>query len=257
MIGRDFYDENKSSVSISKDTPMIECRNISVGRYKEKFDFKAYAGEIVGIFGLIGSGRTEFAKVIFGIDTIRDGEIFKQGKRINNKKPWNAINNKIGLIPEDRKLYGLNLKQNIRENTTIIKLRELNWLLLSKNNESKITDHYINRLAISARGQNQIVNRLSGGNQQKVVIAKWLSIDTDILIMDEPTRGIDVGAKSEIYTLMQKLASEGKCIIIISSDLPEILRISNRVIVMHDGRITFDKDNISLTQEIIMNAALN
>lgn len=256
MIGRDFDEQDISREHVIRDEVMLECRNISVRKDGEKFDFKVYKGEILGIFGLIGAGRTELAKRIFGLDNINDGEIYKKGKKITIRNPWDAIDHKIGLIPEDRKIQGLNLKQDIRDNITLIKLRDLGSILMSKNNENEITKKYMDLLSVVASSPFQTVERLSGGNQQKVAIGKWLSIDLDVIIMDEPTRGIDVGAKAEIYKLMRYLAQEGKSIIVISSDLPEVLRVSDRIVVMHDGKIKFDEPNLDLNQEIIMQAAL-
>jgi ribose transport system ATP-binding protein len=257
MIGREFKDQLIEYEPDKTRDVMLECKNIKVGKFDSTINFKAYKGEIVGVFGLIGAGRTELAKAIYGVDSIGDGEIRKNGKKINTARPWHSIKNGIGLIPEDRKIHGLNLKQNIRDNISMIKLSKLPFVIFSLTNEKRLADKYIKKLSIAAQGPMQNVERLSGGNQQKVVISKWLAVDMDVLIMDEPTRGIDVGAKSEIYSLMRKLSSEGKTIIMISSDLPEILRVSHRVIVMHDGKITFDEYNKNLSQEIIMHAALN
>lgn len=173
----------------------------------------------------------------------------KDGKVLNLKSAKDAINNKIGMVPEDRKQLGLVLKHNVQDNLTVVKLKDLPWLLKSDREEAQITDHYINALSIATRGGQQIVGRLSGGNQQKVVISKWLSLDLDVLILDEPTRGVDVKAKAEIYDIMRKLADQGVSIIMISSDLPEILRVSHRVIVMHDGKITLDGQTKDYDQE--------
>lgn len=256
MTGRRFKKKSQENTSHQGKEIMLECKNVSINKYSSKVNFKIYAGEIVGIFGLVGAGRTEFAKTLFGLDPIPDGTMYKHGKQVIIKNPSMAIRNKIGLIPEDRKLHGLNLKQDVRDNLSLVKLRDLSWVLPSRKKESKITKEYINKLSIVTSGQSQIVEFLSGGNQQKVVIAKWLAMDMDVLIMDEPTRGVDVGAKSEIYDIIYDLASKGKSIIMISSDLPEVLRVCHRIVVMHDGRITYDQVNEGLTEEIIMNAAL-
>jgi len=257
IIGREFKESTSEFNSEQDKTVLLECRDISVGNFDAKFDFKAYAGEIVGIFGLIGAGRTELARTIFGLDPIRDGKIFKNGQAIKVTSPSSAIKHGIGLVPEDRKTQGLILTHSIRDNLTLSKLRDLPWVLLSRIKEIQITDKYMNLLSIACHSQKQMVERLSGGNQQKVVIAKWLSLDLDVLIMDEPTRGVDVGAKAEIYEIMRDLAKAGKCIIMISSDLPEILRVRHRVKVMHDGNITLDAPITGLNQEIIMHAAIS
>ena len=236
---------------------VLEAENVITSKYKDPISFKAYKGEITGIFGLVGAGRTELARVLFGIDRSPCGTIKKDGKVLNLKSAKDAINNKIGMVPEDRKQLGLVLKHNVQDNLTVVKLKDLPWLLKSDREEAQITDHYINALSIATRGGQQIVGRLSGGNQQKVVISKWLSLDLDVLILDEPTRGVDVKAKAEIYDIMRKLADQGVSIIMISSDLPEILRVSHRVIVMHDGKITLDGQTKDYDQEKIMHAAIS
>lgn len=181
----------------------------------------------------------------------------KDGRSITIHSARDAIKNRIGMVPEDRKELGLIAKQTVGNNLTLVKLRELPWFLPSRKAENEITQKYVEALSIAGMGEKQVVERLSGGNQQKVVISKWISLDLDVLILDEPTRGIDVKAKAEIYEIMRKLANEGKCIIMISSDLPEILRVSHRVVVMHDGAVTLDEAACNLNQEKIMHAALN
>ena len=220
-------------------------------------DFTAYKGEIVGIFGLVGAGRTELARVLFGIDPSDCGEIIKDGRPIKLRSPADAIKNRIGMIPEDRKEYGLITRHDVQNNLTLVKLRELPWFLRTTRREEELTDEYIQKLSIATKSRYQLLERLSGGNQQKVVIAKWISMELDVIILDEPTRGVDVKAKAEIYELMRSLAESGKCIIMISSDLPEILRVSHRVVVMHDGAITLDSPTAELDQEKILYAALN
>lgn len=257
MIGREFK-ESYSEYKIDENREIVlEAENVITSKYKDPISFKAYKGEITGIFGLVGAGRTELARVLFGIDRSPCGTIKKDGKVLNLKSAKDAINNKIGMVPEDRKQLGLVLKHNVQDNLTVVKLKDLPWLLKSDREEAQITDHYINALSIATRGGQQIVGRLSGGNQQKVVISKWLSLDLDVLILDEPTRGVDVKAKAEIYDIMRKLADQGVSIIMISSDLPEILRVSHRVIVMHDGKITLDGQTKDYDQEKIMHAAIS
>lgn len=257
MIGREFK-ESYSEYKIDENREIVlEAENVITSKYKDPISFKAYKGEITGIFGLVGAGRTELARVLFGIDRSPCGTIKKDGKVLNLKSAKDAINNKIGMVPEDRKQLGLVLKHNVQDNLTVVKLKDLPWLLKSDREEAQITDHYINALSIATRGGQQIVGRLSGGNQQKVVISKWLSLDLDVLILDEPTRGVDVKAKAEIYDIMRKLADKGVSIIMISSDLPEILRVSHRVIVMHDGKITLDGQTKDYDQEKIMHAAIS
>ncbi|MFZ3151701.1 MAG: sugar ABC transporter ATP-binding protein [Anaerolineaceae bacterium] len=256
MIGREFENNPLMFDSNECSEVVIECKNLLISKFNEKVDFQARAGEIVGIFGLIGAGRTELARIFFGIDPIQKGCMYIHNKKVEIDDPSSAIKHRIGLIPEDRKLHGLNLQQDIRDNVSLIKLSEFRWILPTRRQESSLTEKYMKLLSIVAPSQRQKVTNLSGGNQQKVVIAKWLTMNMDVLILDEPTRGIDVGAKAEIYDIIRDLARQGKCILMISSDLPEILRVSQRIVVMHDGKITLDTLNNGLNQEIIMQAAL-
>jgi ribose transport system ATP-binding protein len=256
IIGREFSPDIYNNNSKNKNIVMLEGKNITLGKFNKKIDFNVYKGEILGIFGLIGAGRTELARGIFGIDPIGEGVLNKNGVPIFVKNPKGAINHKIGLVPEDRKELGLHTMLSVRENLTLIKLRELPKVLFSKMDETKVAEEFIKKLSVVTMGPDQIVDRLSGGNQQKIAIAKWLALDLDILILDEPTRGVDVGAKAEIYDIIHQLAHAGKSIIMISSDLPEILRVSHRVIVMHDGEIKLEEHVSNLDQEIIMHAAI-
>lgn len=256
IIGREFVSDDYQEEEKTEKTLMLEGKNVSVGNFSGKINFKAYAGEILGVFGLVGAGRTELARVIFGIDAIGEGSLYKEGKQIYLHHPDDAIRQGIGLVPEDRKELGLITQMSVRDNLVLCKLRELSWLRKSKAEETSLTGEYIERLRIVTHGQSQLAERLSGGNQQKIAIAKWLALDLDILILDEPTRGVDVGAKAEIYDIIRKLAREGKCIIMISSDLPEILRVSHRVLVMHDGEIKLEAPTKELDQERIMHAAI-
>ncbi len=257
IIGREFVADNQSEQNNYNKEVVLEGKNISVGNFGVKLDFKAYKGEILGLFGLVGAGRTELARMIFGVDPIGEGSLYKNGNKIKINSPTDAINNKIGLVPEDRKLLGLITKLNVRDNLTLSKLRDLPWVLLSRDKEISMTEEYIKQLSIVTHGQTQLVERLSGGNQQKIVISKWLAMNLDVLILDEPTRGIDVGAKAEIYNVMRQLACEGMSIIMISSDLPEILRVSHRVLVMHDGAIKLEASAKDLDQGTIMHAAIS
>ena len=193
-----------------------------------------------GFAGLMGAGRTEVARAVFGADPIDSGEIFVHGEKAQIKSPGGAVANGIGYLSEDRKRYGLSLKQDVETNIVLAAYDKfLGMLGLVKTGETnKTAEKYVDALAIKTPSVKQLVRNLSGGNQQKVVIGKWLTADTEVLIFDEPTRGIDVGAKSEIYKLLNELTSQGKSIIMISSELPEILRMSHRVVVMCEGRIT-------------------
>jgi ribose transport system ATP-binding protein len=257
IVGREFVADDLSEENHHKKEVMLEGKNISVGNFGAKLDFKAYKGEILGIFGLVGAGRTELARIIFGVDPIGEGSLYKKGERIKINSPSDAIKYNIGLVPEDRKLLGLVTKLNVRDNLTLAKLRDFSWIMPSREKEINMTQEYIERLSIATHGQTQLVERLSGGNQQKIVISKWLAMNLDVLILDEPTRGIDVGAKAEIYNVMRQLAREGMSIIMISSDLPEILRVSHRVLVMHDGEIKLEASAKELDQGSIMHAAIS
>ncbi len=257
MIGREFDLDARTRPNSEKREVMLECRDVTARGFDARINLTAHAGEILGIFGLVGAGRTELARILFGIDPIGDGQLFKRGQRIFINNPDDAIKHKIGLIPEDRKLLGLIIRMNLRDNISLLKLREMPWILRSRAEESGMAAEYIDRLSIATSGQTQLVERLSGGNQQKVVISKWIAMDMDILILDEPTRGVDVGAKAEIYHIIRQLAQSGKCIIMISSDLPEILRVSHRVLVMHDGGVKLDAPVSELDQEIIMHRAIS
>jgi len=257
IVGREFEIDENAEKYIHKNQIMLEVKGVSVSNFKGEINFKSYAGEILGVFGLIGSGRTELARTIFGIDPLKRGEIYKEGKPLHIKNPSDAIRNKIGLVSEDRKELGLITMHNVRDNMMLIKLRELPFVLWPKNSlEMEITDEYIRKLSIVTHGQTQLVESLSGGNQQKIAIAKWLSLNLDVLILDEPTRGVDIGAKAEIYSIMRQLAHAGMSIIMISSDMEEILRASNRVLIMQDGEVKLDAPTTELNQNIIMHAAI-
>lgn len=258
MVGRELQKNafrNETRGNAVKDIA-IEADGVVTCKYPNPISFVAYKSEIVGVFGLVGAGRTELARVLFGIDKSKTGCIKKDGKEIKLLSPSDAIKNRIGMVPEDRKGLGLILSQNIINNTTTVKLREMPYFLKSQKEELKIAEEYIKSLSIVTPSPKQLVERLSGGNQQKVAIAKWLCMNLDVLILDEPTRGVDVKAKAEIYDLMRLLADKGTCIIMISSDMPEVLRVSDRIVVMHDGKITLDGPAAEMSQEKLMAAAI-
>ncbi len=257
IIGREFVSNDTCEGERKHEEVRLEGRNISVGKFGKKLDFRIYKGEILGIFGLVGAGRTELARMIFGIDPMGDGVLYKDGKQIRIRNPRDAIRQGIGMIPEDRKHLGLITKLDVRDNLTLAALKKMPAVLKNRTMETSLTEEYIDRLGIVTAGQQQMIERLSGGNQQKVVISKWLALDLDVVILDEPTRGVDVGAKAEIYGIMRQLAEEGKSILMISSDLPEVLRVSHRILVMHDGEIKLDRPSNELDQEQIMHAAIS
>ncbi|HSM54910.1 MAG TPA: sugar ABC transporter ATP-binding protein [Candidatus Sulfomarinibacteraceae bacterium] len=232
----------------------LEVRNLSrMGTFRD-ISFQVKKGEIVGFAGLMGAGRTEVARAIFGADPIDSGEIYVNGEEVQIHSPRDAVRAGIGYLSEDRKRYGLALGMDVKTNVVMAALNRFLGPIGTVNTAKTETtaEHYVNMLSIRTPSVDQKVKNLSGGNQQKVVIGKWLTADTDILIFDEPTRGIDVGAKSEIHKLLDTLAREGKAIIMISSELPEILRMSHRVVVMCEGRITGELLAAQATQEKIM-----
>ncbi len=257
MIGRELEEDLEPPRSLPERKPVaLSVRGVHVQGCEMPIDFDLYEGEILGVFGLVGAGRTELARILFGIDRIGSGSLLKNGKKIVNNSPVAAIKNGFALLPEDRKRVGLIGGLSIRDNLLLVKLRELKAILWTRRQEREIAEKYMNRLSVAARDQDQLVSNLSGGNQQKVVFAKWLSVHPDIMILDEPTRGIDVAVKTEIYQLMQELAREKVSILMISSDLPEILKVSNRIMVMHDHRVTLIEKRELLDQKRIMEAAI-
>lgn len=257
MVGRVTYVSKPQNI-VDDDAPIVlEVKNIKSGKFVKDVSFYVRKGEILGIFGLVGAGRTETARAIFGADKLSSGEIFVHGKKVDIKDPFTAIKNGIAYLPEDRKRYGLILGMEVDINIALANMNKYsNRIGLVKDKEiEKNAKIKTEALDIRTPSMKQLVKFLSGGNQQKVVIAKWLTKECDILIFDEPTRGIDVGAKSEIYKLLNQLANQGKAIIVISSELPEILRISNRILVMCEGRVTANLNNINVSEDDIMRYA--
>lgn len=252
MVGRelkDLYPKCKAEVG----EVVLDVRNVNdfEGKVKE-VSFVAKKGEIIGIAGLVGSGRTEVARLLFGADRVESGEIHVNGKKMIAKHPINAIKNGICLITEDRKKQGLALPLSVGDN---INITNMSKFFLEHKKLNEISEKYRKSLQIKTTDINTIVGTLSGGNQQKVVISKWLNTDSNIFIFDEPTKGIDVGAKSEIYQLMNNLVKNGKTILMISSELPEILGMSDRIYVMCEGRITGELTGDECNQERIMELA--
>ncbi|CZQ94646.1 multiple monosaccharide ABC transporter ATP-binding protein [Trichococcus collinsii] len=222
----------------------------------EKINFKIRKGEIVGIAGLMGAGRTEFAMSVFGrsYGSNISGKVFKEGQEISVKDVPAAIENGLAYVSEDRKALGLNLLMDIRENTTIASLGKISKKgVLDKEKEVQIAEEYRKKMRTKTSSIYQKVSSLSGGNQQKVVLAKWLMTEPDVLFLDEPTRGIDVGAKYEIYTIIEEMAAAGKCVCIISSELPEILGMCDRIYTMNDGKFTGEVLRKDANQESLMN----
>ena len=257
MVGRAIFGEPKTASNVAKDAPVVlKCENLNRGKAVKDVSFELRKGEILGFSGLMGAGRTEVARLIFGADKKDSGKIFINGKEITINTPEDAVAHGIGYLSEDRKRYGLIVDKSVEENTVISSLNDfVKGIFIDKAKSKEVSQKYVESLKTKTPSVSQLVKKLSGGNQQKVVIAKWLVKNSDILIFDEPTRGIDVGAKSEIYALMERLAKEGKSIIMISSELPEVLRMSDRVIVMCEGRITGILDIAEANQEVIMQSA--
>lgn len=257
MVGRVIYEEPKTESAVAKDAPVVlKVEHLNAGKMVKDVSFELHKGEILGFSGLMGAGRTETARALFGADPKESGEIYINGKKVDIKSPMDAVSNGIGYLSEDRKRYGIVVQKTVAENSTMASLENfMSGLFINKKKEKEVTQKYVDRLKTKTPGVDQLVINLSGGNQQKVVIAKWLVRNCDILIFDEPTRGIDVGAKNEIYRLMNELVAEGKSIIMISSEMTEILRMSDRIVVMCEGKKTDEIDISEATQEKIMNAA--
>lgn len=224
----------------------------------EDISFTLSEGEILGITGLMGAGRTEMVNALFGLEPVLSGEIYLDGQKSVIQSPREAMKKKISLVPEDRKEKGLFLENSISFNMTVTVMDEfIKGIAVDSKKEQEILDEYVNQLDIKMADTEQLVVELSGGNQQKVVISKWLASAPRILILDEPTRGVDVGAKSDIYHLICKIAEKGVAIILISSELPEVMNMSSRIGVMCEGRLVkfFEPDKEEITQEKIMHYA--
>ena len=255
MVGRSLTDFYKHEVSSEKIDDYFIVENISDGKGKVKnVSFKASAGEILAISGLVGSGRTELARLIFGIDKSSSGTIYLDGKVIITKNPGDAIRHGIGYVPEDRRSQGLFLEMSSGENISMnIIGRTAKWGILADKENNKLVEKSINQLNIKLASHKAKALSLSGGNQQKLLLSRWLQIEPRVLILDEPTRGVDVGAKSEIYKLIGEVAGKGVAVIFISSELPEVVGVAQRVLVMREGRIVAElKDKKDINQETIM-----
>ncbi|MBE7473645.1 MAG: D-xylose ABC transporter ATP-binding protein [Anaerolineae bacterium] len=255
MVGRDVGLFPKEAAPVGE--PVLEVRRLSGQNGVKNISLTVRKGEIVGLAGLVGAGRTELARLICGVDSLSSGEVLMEGQPVRIKSPADAVRHGIGWVPEDRKLHGLVLGMDVQENTTMAILQRISnlWGAVRQTEAKRITNHYIEALSIATPGLNQTVRNLSGGNQQKVVLAKWLSTEPKLLIMDEPTRGIDIGAKAEVHALMSQLAQQGIGILMISSEMPEIIGMSDRVIVMCQGRVTGEFVRGQLDQEAIMTCA--
>jgi ribose transport system ATP-binding protein len=254
MVGRELNQTYPPKQAPLGNT-VLEVKHL-YGNGDEDISFSLRSGEILGLAGLVGCGRTELVRVIFGADPIVKGEILVHGKKVSIRLPKDAIDHGIGLIPEDRKLQGCFLEKPIRWNISIANIRALSKrTLIDPKREVQQASEYKERLNIKTPSLEQMTKNLSGGNQQKVVLAKTLATQSEILIFDEPTRGIDVGAKHEIYQLMIELAAQGKAILMITSDMPELLGMSDRIIILHEGKISGELNKADFSQDRILELA--
>lgn len=236
---------------------MLEAKHINAGKRVIDCSFEVHSGEIVGFYGLVGAGRSELMKAIMGLDSMDSGEIYLEGEKITKHNPIYMQRKGVALVPENRKTEGLLLNNTIGFNITLPVLeRFINFFIVNHDKEREIIDNGINSLHVKAPSSAVNCSTLSGGNQQKVLLAKWLSTNPKILILDEPTRGIDVGAKAEIYTIINSLAKEGLGIILISSEMPEVMNMSDRIIIMKEGHITGEVSHEQNEQETILKYAM-
>ena len=255
MVGR-FVTEQFPERDSEIGEKVLEVKNLYADNYLRDISFDLHKGEILGFAGLVGAGRTELARAIFGADKKQYGEVIIDGKSVDVKSPRHAKKLGVALLPEDRKKQGVLLKMSVGDNITLASIKRLlSRGIIDKKKEASEVSEYVEKLRIKTPTAKQLVRNLSGGNQQKVVLAKWLSANSNILIFDEPTRGIDVGAKHEIYLLMNELVKNGNAIIMISSELPEIIGMSDRIIVMSEGMLVGEMSTHEATQDKIMDIA--
>jgi ribose transport system ATP-binding protein len=257
MVGRRLENQFPVRRNVPTTEKILEVRGIRRDGILHDISFDLFRGEILGIAGLMGAGRSELARAIFGADPIDAGEVWMQGRRLSVRSPSDSIRAGIAYLSENRKQEGLAVKMQLAENVTMANVREVSSRLgvISRSREMEACRRYVEELTIRTPSLTQVVNNLSGGNQQKVVVAKWLFCDSKVLIFDEPTRGIDVGTKFAIYELIERLAREGVGVIMISSELPEIMGMSDRVLVLHEGRLEATLVTKETTQEEILNYA--
>lgn len=257
MVGRELTEIfPKSEIPIS-DT-MLEVRNFTLGNKFQDISFKVKKGEIYGIAGLVGAGRTELMHALFGLDKRDKGEVIFEGKPLNIRKPKDAIKEGIAYVTEDRKQEGLVLEMSVGQNISLASMKELSrGLFVNKKEENSLIKNEIERMRIRLHSHRQLVKSLSGGNQQKVVLSKWMIKNPKLLILDEPTRGIDVGAKSEIYKLMCEYVAQGNAIIMISSEMPEVMGMADRILVLSNGKVGGELDRNEFAQESIIQMAVS
>lgn len=255
MVGRDLSEQFPKE-QVPRGREMFRIEGLNRGKTLRDINFSAYAGEVLGISGLVGAGRTELARAIFGADPIDSGAVFVEGQKVTINSPRDAINHGIALLTEDRKQQGLFLQMPVRENITMSILKRLTKsFVTSQPKEAQLAKYYIDNMGIKVANDTQLAINLSGGNQQKVVLSKWMATEPKVLIFDEPTRGVDVGAKVEIYKMINQLTEQGVAILMISSELPEILGMSDRIMVIHNGTIGGFLSRAEATEEKIMEFA--
>ena len=255
MVGRELTEYYKRTAHEIGDVA-LEVRNMNSGTIFRDISFKIHRGEIVGFSGLVGAGRSEIMKAIFKVDKMDSGSVYVFGKEVHLKNVKDAIDHGIALIPEDRKKEGLVLKNSVAFNLTLtVQDKFKKGIIVHKKVRDAIVDKYINAFSIKTPSSRQLTVNLSGGNQQKVVIGKWLATDPKILILDEPTRGVDVGAKGDIYAIIDNLAQQGLAVVIISSEMPELINMCDRIYVVSEGRITGELNREEFSQEKIMHYA--
>ena len=257
MVGRQLFDGDGPTPAPQNAEVVLEVKNLNRGRVIKNVSFQVRKGEILGFAGLMGAGRTEVARAVFGADAIDSGEIYVRGQKVVVRSPADAVKHGIGYLSEDRKHFGLATGMDVESNIVLTTMKRFltGGFFLKQKAIRETALNFVKQLDIKTPSVSQKVAFLSGGNQQKVVIAKWLVRDCEVLFFDEPTRGIDVGAKSEIYKLLNTLAEQGRAIVMISSELPEVLRLSHRILVMCEGRITGELKAGEATQENIMQYA--
>jgi ABC-type sugar transport system ATPase subunit len=253
MVGHELAESLKDHTEHEGSEVFLEVQNLtSPGKFRD-ISFKVRRGEIVGIAGLVGAGRTEVTEALFGLDPLVTGSVIVQGKPVHIADPIHAMSLGLGLVPEDRKRHGLVLMMNSRENVSLPTLDRVSlssWI--DDKAERSLAQKFFDRMRVKAPSLDSPSAGLSGGNQQKLVIAKWLAANSDLLIVDEPTRGVDVGAKAEIHSLIRGLADEGKAVLVVSSDLPELLALSTRVLVMREGTLVGELPGTEARQENVM-----
>jgi ribose transport system ATP-binding protein len=259
MVGREIqnlYPPKSGGAEGGPGAVFLQAKHFSNGRFFHDTGFEVKQGEILGFYGLIGAGRSELIRAVCAIDPYQHGELFVEGNRFYPKAYKDMINKGIAYITEDRKMQGLFLHRSITQNISASNLRQITrGLFIHNSTEQQLAEKFRQLLSVKCSSTREFVNDLSGGNQQKVMIGKWLAISPKLLFLDEPTRGIDVGAKSEIHKLLRQLCNEGICVVMISSELPEVIGMCDRVIVMHEGLITGEFTGSDITEESIISAA--